>query len=43
MQLRRVGVVVGAALFSTSLYAQTEIQRYEIAGAGVEYVIEYVN
>jgi predicted porin len=38
MQLRRVGVVAGAALFSTSLYAQTGIQLYGIADAGVEYV-----
>jgi predicted porin len=34
----RLGVAVGAALFSTSLYAQTTVQVYGIADAGVEFL-----
>lgn len=40
MQFNRtkVGVAVGAAILSTSLYAQTSVQVYGIADAGVEYL-----
>jgi predicted porin len=38
MRLAKLGVAAGATVFSMSLYAQSTVQIYGIADAGVEYV-----
>lgn len=38
METRKLCIAAGAALFSTSLFAQTSVQLYGITDAGVEYL-----